>query len=110
VSAPANTTTGTTAADADNTDRNERDRNDGTLTPMDQSNSTSDVQLSANIRKAIVGDDSLSFDAKNVKIIANGGQVTLRGSVNSAAEKAKIEAHARQIAGARVTSQLEIDK
>jgi len=104
------TGTGTMARDADNTDRNERDRNDATLTPMDQSNSSSDVDLTANIRRAVVGDDTLSFNAKNVKIIADGGKVTLRGPVKSAAEKARIEAHANKFAAGRVTSQLEIEK
>lgn len=107
--APAGT--GTMAREADNTDRNERDRNDATLTPMDQSNSSADIELTANIRQAVVGDDTLSFNAKNVKIISAGGKVTLRGAVNSAAEKARIEAHAHKVAGAgRVTSQLEIAK
>jgi osmotically-inducible protein OsmY len=108
--APARDADDTDRRDADNTDRNERDRNDATLTPMDQSNSSSDVDLTANIRKAVVGDDTLSFNAKNVKIIADGGKVTLRGPVKSAAEKARIEAHANKFAAGRVTSQLEIEK
>jgi len=47
--------------------------------------------------------------AKNVKIITAGGQVTLRGPVNSAEEKMKIEALAKTAAGdAKVDNQLEV--
>ena len=100
-----------TAKPADNTAKNERDRNDATLTPTDQSNATSDVELTAKIRRAIVGADGLSFTARNVKIITEGGLVTLRGPVASAQEKSRVEETARRAAGsARVVSQLEIEK
>ena len=57
-------------------------------------------------------DKSLSFTAKNVKIITIGGKVTLRGPVKSDAERAAIEAAARRAvgSGAQVDSQLEISK
>jgi len=56
-------------------------------------------------------EDSLSFGAKNTKIVTNGGNVVLRGAVNSAAEKTVIESRARQVAGANhVTSELEVAK
>jgi hyperosmotically inducible protein len=100
-----------TAKPADNTAKNERDRNDATPTPTDQSNSSSDVELSAKIRRAIVGAEDLSFTARNVKIIAENGLVTLRGPVASAEEKARVEATARRAAGsARVVSKLEVEK
>jgi hyperosmotically inducible protein len=93
----------------DNTARNERDQNEATKTPGDQSENASDLDISANVRKAIVADDSLSTNAHNVKIITNGGVVTLRGPVNSAQEKATIEMKAKQVAGVtRVESQLEV--
>lgn len=96
---------------ADNTAKNERDRNDATLTPTDQSNATSDIDLTAKIRRAIIGADGLSFTARNVKIMTEGGQVTLRGPVASAEEKSRVEETARRAAGsARVVSQLEIEK
>ncbi len=54
-------------------------------------------------------DDSLSVMAKNVKIVAENGLVTLRGPVKSAAEKAKIAQLAETAAqGARVDNQLEV--
>ncbi len=57
-------------------------------------------------------DKSLSFTAKNVKVITINGKVTLRGPVKSEAERSSIEAAARRAAGggARVDSQLEISK
>ena len=95
--------------DASNTRVNERDRAAGALTPLDQSESTADRELVQRIRKAVVADDSLSFTAKNVKIITRDGRVTLRGPVNNAHEKAAIEQTARDAAGPKsVTSELEI--
>jgi osmotically-inducible protein OsmY len=72
---------------ADDTGRNARDSDGKTLTSGDQSNSKNDVEITRQIRQAIVKDDSLSTSAHNVKIITNGGVVTLRGPVASADEK-----------------------
>jgi osmotically-inducible protein OsmY len=96
---------------ADNTARNARDRDDKTLTPPDQSNAPNDLQLTAAVRRAIVGADGLSFTAKNVKIITADGRITLRGPVKSAAEKARVEQIARQAANsAPVASELDIEQ
>ena len=93
----------------DNTGRNVRDRSGDTVTPGDQSNKKADLQLTQELRKALMADKSLSTNAKNVKIITANGVVTLRGPVNTAQEKATIEAKAQSIAGAHnVESQLEI--
>jgi len=79
------------------------------MTPGDQSNNKADLNLTQQIRKAVIADKSLSTNAKNVKIIAANGIVTLRGPVNTPQEKATIEAKAQSIAGANnVESQLEI--
>jgi len=95
---------------ADNTKVNDRDRH-GTLTPMDQGNSTSEVKITAAIRKGLMGDKSLSTTAKNVKVITVGSKVTLRGPVKSDQEKASIQALARQTAGvSEVDDQLEVKK
>ncbi len=95
---------------ADNTKANERDRH-GTLTPMNQGNSGSETKITASIRKGLMGDKSLSFTAKNVKIITVGSKVTLRGPVNSDQEKAAIEAHAKQTPGVTdVDDQIEVKK
>ena len=96
--------------DADNTARNDRDTTSAAQTPLDQGENEKDIEISANIRKAIVADDSLSTNAHNVKIVTNGGTVTLRGPVKSAQEKAAVEAKAKQVAGvARVESFLEVE-
>lgn len=99
----------TPAVEPDNTGRNVRDRGGETKTPGDQSESEADRTITQNIRKALTADDSLSTNAKNVKIITNDGTVTLRGPVNSEKEKADIEAKAKQVAGVRqVDNQLEV--
>jgi hyperosmotically inducible periplasmic protein len=98
-------------SEPDNTGRNERDRNDNAVTPMDQSNSQSDLDITQRIRQAVMKDDSLSFTAKNVKIITNGGKVVLRGTVKSYEERLAIESAAKNVAGqANVQSELEVKK
>lgn len=97
-------------AEPDNTGRNVRDRDGGTLTPMDQGNSEADIERTRQIRSAITSDDSMSLQARNVKVITREGVVTLRGPVANADESAAIEAIARQTGAARVDNQLEIDK
>ena len=99
----------TAAVPADNSGRNERDRNDATKTAGDQSESEADRTISQSIRQAVVADDSLSTTGKNVKIITVDGIVTLRGPVKTGEEKTNIGAKAQQVAGVkRVDNQLEI--
>jgi len=113
--AAASTTTGTPApaapAAADNTKVNKRDADKAALTPGDQQENATDLKLTQQIRQAVMADGSLSFTAKNVKIITVNGKVTLRGPVNNAQERSAIEAAARKIAGAdKVDNQLEVKK
>ena len=82
--------------DAANTRMNTRDRVAETTKPTDQSNAKADIRLAAAVRRAIENDKSLSTSAHNVKLVANGGVVTLRGPVASDEEKQKVA----QIAGA----------
>ena len=94
---------------ADDTKKNERDRSGETKTSGDQSNSPEDLKITAAIRRAVVADDSLSTTAKNVKIITANEMVTLRGPVNTAEEKTKIEQLAQSAAGtAKIDNQLEV--
>jgi hyperosmotically inducible protein len=96
---------------ADDTGRNARDRNDRTLTADKQSNRKSDVEITRTIRRAIVKDKSLSTNAHNVKIITEGGNVTLRGPVASQEEKEIVAKKAETInRGGKVDNQLEIAK
>jgi osmotically-inducible protein OsmY/sporulation protein YlmC with PRC-barrel domain len=93
----------------DNTGRNVRDRDDRTLTPFDQGNSKADTDTTAQIRKGITADKTMSVNARNVKVITNKGQVTLRGPVNTAEESRLIGDIANLIAGLdNVDNQLEV--
>lgn len=93
---------------ADNTKLNERDRGD-TVTPVDQGNNEEDIQITATIRREMMGDERLSFAAKNVKVITSGRKVTLRGPVASVDEKTSVEAIAKKTNGvSTVDSQLEV--
>jgi osmotically-inducible protein OsmY len=93
----------------DNTGRNIRDRSGTTLTPGDQSESEADRNLTQQIRRAVVDDDSLSMMAKNIKIITVNGVVTLRGPVQNPEEKQIIEAKAQRIVRAdQIDNQLEV--
>lgn len=70
---------------ADNTGMNKRDRNDRTVTPMNQSNNKEDLEITQTIRKSLMKQE-LSTNAKNIKVITQDGDVTLRGPVNNKAE------------------------
>jgi hyperosmotically inducible periplasmic protein len=64
-----------------------------------QSNQSSDIAITRNIRRALMKDKSLSLEAHNVTIITKGGKVTLKGRVESAAEKQTVESAASNVAG-----------
>lgn len=93
----------------DNTSVNERDASGATKTPIDQDENSADVKTTADIRSRITGDSSMSINAHNVKIVTSQGKVTLRGPVDSAAEKDAIDKIARDVAGAdNVDNQIEV--
>ena len=93
----------------DNTAINERDRSSDAQTSGDQSNSSEDLKVTQAIRQALMKESELSTTAKNIKIIANNGQVTLRGPVKNAQEKTKIGQLARSAAGgAKIDNQLDV--
>lgn len=94
---------------ADNTRVNARDKAHDTTTPTDQPNNKADIDVAANVRRAIVKDKSLSMSAHNLKLVASGGTVVLRGPVASAGEKAKVEKIVSAVAGVtHVDNQLDI--
>jgi hyperosmotically inducible protein len=64
-----------------------------------QSNQSSDLTITRNIRRALVKDKSLSVEAHNVTIITKDGKVTLKGRVGSAGEKQTVESAANNVAG-----------
>ena len=95
----------------DNTATNERDRSGETKTSGDQSNSSSDLKITQAIRQALMKDSALSTTAKNIKIITANGQVTLRGPVKTAQEKAKVDQIAKSAAvGAQIDDQLDVNE
>jgi hyperosmotically inducible protein len=93
---------------ADNTKINQRDRDGGQSTAFDQPNDAEDIKVAAAVRKAIVGDDSLSTSAHNLKFIAADGTVTLRGPVKNDAEKARVESIVKGVPGV-TTVQNQLD-
>ena len=93
----------------DNSAVNQRDRRHQTLTPFDQSTQPKDVQMTRDIRRSLVKDDTLSTDARNIKIITANGAVTLRGPVETAQEKAAIVAKVAQVTGNyRIDDEIEV--
>ena len=95
-----------TGGAADDTRANERDRGPSAL---QQGNSRADLDTTQAIRKGLMADDTLSFDAKNVQVVTTGGVVTLRGPVKNQAERAAVEDIARRnAAGNRVDTQLTV--
>lgn len=94
---------------ADNTAVNQRDRDETAKTPLDQGENEADRKATADIRQRIVNAENMSINARNVKIITAGGKVTLRGPVNSVAERESIVRFAREVAGeTNVEDQLEV--
>jgi hyperosmotically inducible periplasmic protein len=95
---------GTTAPDNSATNKT------GGPTADKQSQATSDRMLTQNIRKAIIADKSISMYGHNVKIIASGGAVTLKGPVHTEEEKQNIGAKAADAAGgaSKVTNDLTV--
>ena len=94
---------------ADNTKVNDRDRAKGAVTADQQKENVTDRDLTQKIRRALMQDKSLSTYAHNVKIVAQSGQVTLKGPVRSDAEKQNVEAKAIAVAGSEhVSNQMTI--
>jgi osmotically-inducible protein OsmY len=105
----AHLTSGTVKA-PDNTAVNAKDDNGTSITPMDQSNTPADLETTQSIRRSLMRDDTLSTDAKNIKVITANGVITLRGPVKTYAERETIVRLARGAEGAnRLDDQLEVD-
>jgi osmotically-inducible protein OsmY len=94
---------------ADNTKVNKQDRAKGAVTADQQKENATDRELTQKIRKAVMDDKTLSTYAHNVKIVTQGGQVTLKGPVRTEEEKRMVEAKAAELAGAdHVVNQITI--
>jgi len=97
------------ATQPDNTKLNQNEKATN-KTADQQKNNQSDLELTRQIRRAIVQDKSLSTYAHNVKIMTQGGMVTLKGPVKSEEEKTAIEQKAAQVAGgnAKIQNDLQV--
>ena len=84
----------------DNTKVNKTDRNEGKATAAQQKENRSDLEITQKIRRAITSDKALSTYAKNIKVITQNGEVTLRGPVRSEDDKRAVEAKANEVVGA----------
>jgi len=94
---------------ADNTKVNTRDRAQGAVTADQQKENAGDRDVARKIRHSLMKDKALSSYAHNVKVIAQDGQVTLKGPVRSDEERQTVEAKATEVAGAgHVTNELSV--
>ena len=84
---------------ADNSKVNTRDRSESAVTADQQKENAADRTLTQKVRQSLMSDKSLSTYAHNVKIVSQGGEVTLKGPVRSDEEKQIIEAKAAEVAG-----------
>jgi hyperosmotically inducible periplasmic protein len=74
-----------------------------------QSEATSDREVTKKIRQSLIADKSLSMYGHNVKIITRNGAVTLKGPVHSEEEKQAIASKAADVVGQdKVTNQLTV--
>lgn len=79
------------------------------MTADKQPNAKDDRMTTANVRKAIMADKDLSTYAHNVKIITQGGTVTLKGPVKSDDEKNKVATDAASVVSQdKVVNQLTV--
>jgi hyperosmotically inducible protein len=94
---------------ADNTKVNTRDLDKGAVTADQQKENAGDRDLTRKIRQSLMKDKTLSSYAHNVKVIAQDGQVTLKGPVRSDEESRIVEAKATEVAGAgHVVNQMSV--
>ena len=108
VRATAGTTTTSTGTEPEIIRLNERGRTTQVIVPGDAATIRADLYVSNTIRQSLIK-GGLSGAARNVKVQTTNGRVSLSGSVNSEAEKAKVESVARSAAGSvTVDSQLKV--
>lgn len=93
-----------------NTAKNKRDHKLAKPSAQNQGNGKSDIDLTAEVRKSIMAQKGMSIDGQNVKIITKNGVMTLRGPVNTEAEKELIDKLAKESGAKAVTNQLEPKK
>jgi hyperosmotically inducible periplasmic protein len=96
-------------AQPDNTKKNLPTNHQDANRADQQSNSSTDVEMTRKIRQSLTQDKSLSTYAHNVKIITRNGVVELKGPVRSRSEKDAVEAKATEVAGtSKVKNELTV--
>ncbi len=71
----------------------------------------SDKTITINARHALLIDDQLTTKGKNIKILSSDGVVTLRGPVETEAEKSAIEEKIKNIEGVqKIDNQLDVEE
>lgn len=99
------------ATGADNAARNSADQNRNALTPLDQGSGEADIALTRNIRTGIRQMEGLSVNAQNIKVITRDGKVTLRGPVDSEAERTALsELVRRYVTSSDIDNQIEVKR
>lgn len=79
------------------------------LTPLDQSGSKDDLEVTRRIRKALMNED-LSFGAKNVLVITEQDRVVLKGTVKSPSEAERVKGVAAMITTKQIEDRLEVGR
>ena len=80
-------------------------------TPGDQSESQADLAVTQEVRQILMDDQTLGWNAKNVKVVTANGKVTLSGQVDTEEEKRGIEEAVRGVSGVTsVNNQIEVKK
>ena len=93
----------------DNSAQNEKLKNRKVMIPTDQGTSDKDIQITKDIRSAIVAAD-LSFNAKNIKIITKDEHVYLKGVVSDHAEHESVLKISKNHANAaKITDDLKVE-
>lgn len=80
------------AVKADNTKQNRGALEENAVVADQQGNGKEQIKILANIRRVIMRQKDLSMNAKNIKILVSDSNfAVLRGPVDSAAEKERLE-------------------
>jgi hypothetical protein len=90
------------AVKADNTKQNRGALEENAVVADKQGNGKEQIKILANIRKVIMQQKDLSMDAKNIKILVSDSNfAVIRGPVDSAAEKERVEELVKTCAGVK---------
>jgi osmotically-inducible protein OsmY len=71
-------------------------------------NKARDAQIASGVRKAILTDQTMSVEARNLYVRSDNGFVTLRGAIGSEDERSKVKEIARNVGASRVSDEMQI--